>query len=134
MGNYVAIPGTHLDSGGHVVENGILVSTQEHFGRGLLLQDIADGVSNTIIATESREEHVASWYDGQATWVTAIARTSCWTEGEDADGCPLVPPGSLALNDGSADGGPKAYLDQVPFTGGNGIPHWGPVVSMPAAW
>ena len=34
--------------------------------------DLADGVSKTLIVTESREENYSSWYDGSCTWVIPV--------------------------------------------------------------
>ena len=64
-----------------VVENGILISrfrkARFRDSKRLVLQgrrsiDITDGISKTIMLTESREEAYSSWYDAASTWVTPI--------------------------------------------------------------
>jgi len=72
LGNYVCFPGAGIDSNGDVVENGVIVSSAGNNGRGLGIQQIADGVSKTIFAGESREENFSSWFDGATTWVVAM--------------------------------------------------------------
>lgn len=75
VGNYVGIPGTHIKADGTLEENGVLVSKwsrQAQGGKGVNIADIRDGTANTVLVAESREEAYGSWYDGQATWVTAL--------------------------------------------------------------
>ncbi len=75
VGNYVAFAGTHYrqtKSDGLVFENGALVSGDGRNGKGRKIGELADGVSKTILITESKEENYASWFDGESTWVTAL--------------------------------------------------------------
>ena len=70
VGNYVALAGTHFkqtQSEGLVFENGGLVSGNGRNGKGRKIGELADGVSKTILITESKEENYASWYDGEST-------------------------------------------------------------------
>lgn len=75
VGNYVAMAGTHYkqtQSEGLVYENGGLVSGEGRSGKGRKVGELADGVSKTILITESKEENYGAWYDGETTWVTAL--------------------------------------------------------------
>lgn len=79
VGNYVATVGTHIrrtpaSTGGPLVEeNGAIVSGVSNQGRGNGIGDLRDGVSKTIVVTESKEEAFASWYDGMCAWVVGFA-------------------------------------------------------------
>ena len=75
--NYMAIVGTHIDETGSdtacprgMCENGVIVSTQEA-GRGLRESSVRDGLANTLLLVESREQSYAAWYDGQTAVVLA---------------------------------------------------------------
>jgi hypothetical protein len=125
VGNYVCLPATHLDSAGKgLVENGVIVSKRAS-PRGKGREDVLDGITKTFLATESREESMASWYDGQTTWVTAL-KTDVLPGAGDAfpagpDGAPVVPDsaeGSTALN-------VEPYLDLPPLSGAKAR-RWGP--------
>ena len=75
VGNYVALAGTHYkqtQSDGLVFENGALISGEGRRGKGRKIGELADGVSKTILITESKEENYGSWYDGASSWVTAL--------------------------------------------------------------
>jgi prepilin-type N-terminal cleavage/methylation domain-containing protein len=75
VGTYVAIAGTHYkqtQSDGLVFENGALISGFGRRGKGRKIGELADGVSKTILITESKEENYGSWYDGASSWVTAL--------------------------------------------------------------
>lgn len=72
-GNYVCLPGTHFErETGVLEENGVIVSRFKIGKRGRRIGDIADGISKTLLLTESKEERYSGWYDGQVTWVMPI--------------------------------------------------------------
>ena len=78
-GNYVCIPGTTIlrSAGNTLVDDGAIVprvsgESERIRRRGRKLGDLSDGVSKTLIVTESREENYSSWYDGSATWVVPM--------------------------------------------------------------
>lgn len=73
--NYVAIAGTHLISQTEMDENGIIVSMDKRRG-GMRQGAIKDGISKTVLVTESKEDDYSCWYDGQVTWVTGLATRS----------------------------------------------------------
>jgi hypothetical protein len=105
-----------------LVENGVLVSKQANQGRPICVDDICDGTSQTLLATESREQNIASWFDGQATWVTALRMDVLPGPDdkfeEDRAGYPIVAAGSTALN-------VENRLELPPLTG-NYVRRWGP--------
>lgn len=78
-GNYVCIPGTYIDrsEGDVLIDDGAIVprvagTTERIRRRGRKLGDLSDGVSKTLIVTESREENYSSWYDGCSTWIVPM--------------------------------------------------------------
>ena len=103
VGNYVGIPGTHINADGTLEENGVLISgASREGGKGVKIREISDGVSKTFLVCESREARYGSWYDGQATWVTALKTSvneNSFGRGQ-FDDFPTAPPDSLALNFG----------------------------------
>jgi len=52
--------------------NGILIPPSDKLTQGVSIRQIVDGTSKTIILVESKEQRYSSWYDGSASWVTAI--------------------------------------------------------------
>jgi hypothetical protein len=124
IANYVCLPGAHLDATGtQVVEHGVMVSTQEGGGRGVGMGDIKDGIARTLLAAESRETHMATWYDGQSSWVIALRTNVVPSEGElfnsGADFMPQLPAdAATALN-------VEPYLGKQPFIG-DSARRWGP--------
>jgi len=133
VGNYVGIPGTHIKSDGTLEENGVLVSKWSQRGgggRGLRIHDISDGTAKTFLLCESREQRYSSWYDGQATWVTALRTDVDETDflkgrgGFDGD-FPKAPPDAAALNVGPGDYTLEGYFpaDRYP---GQQAREWGP--------
>jgi type II secretory pathway pseudopilin PulG len=67
--NYVALPATHLalletDE----MANGVIIPSE----RPLTLASVRDGVSNTLLLAESREQDYCSWYDGGSVWVVGL--------------------------------------------------------------
>jgi prepilin-type N-terminal cleavage/methylation domain-containing protein len=76
--NCMAIVGTHIDETGideacprGICENGVIVSAQENGSHGLRANQIRDGLSNTLMLCESREQAYSAWYDGQTAVVLA---------------------------------------------------------------
>ena len=90
VGNYVAVSGTHWESGNSVWENGILISGAERRGKGRKIGEVADGVSKTLAISESKEENYGSWFDGTTSWVTVMkqkfSNTGEWPR--DSSGLP----------------------------------------------
>ena len=80
--SYMAVVGTHA-SNGEVVENGVLVSGSADVGKGVRISDIADGTSQTILLSETREPVYAAWFDGQATWVVGLDSTGAGSNRDD---------------------------------------------------
>ena len=127
VGNYVATPGTHIKADGWLDANGVFVSKwsrKDSGGKGVRISEISDGTANTIILCESREEAYASWYDGQATWVTALKSDLNETDFNASvfDNFPEAPPDSLALQVGPGDGG---YFPAQRYPGQQSR-EWGP--------
>ncbi|MEX2187286.1 MAG: DUF1559 domain-containing protein [Pirellulales bacterium] len=72
--NYVAVTATHLDLAlnpqpktDEEKPNGVIVYSERMRG----VAKIADGDSNTIVISETREPNYASWLDGTTSWVVA---------------------------------------------------------------
>ncbi len=63
--NYKVMVGTHM-SGGVPVENGGIILTG---AKGLTEADFKDGISHTILLSETKESSYASWYDGTLNWL-----------------------------------------------------------------
>ena len=92
IGNYVAIAGTHSD-GTAIVENGVIVSlAAAPNGRGIRSSDIMDGVSKTLLATESIESIYGSWYCGSSAWVTGFSPDQAFSINSSAQGAMTVVP------------------------------------------
>lgn len=75
--------------------------------RGLGLQSISDGLSNTAIITESREQQVSSWYSGLASYVVGA-----WPKNNVI---PQIAPASVGANQG------RWYLDPSNSNGGTAL-------------
>jgi prepilin-type N-terminal cleavage/methylation domain-containing protein len=78
VGNYVATIGTHIKATAQtgqsrIEENGAITSGAQNQGRGSGIGDLRDGVSKTVVVSESKEEGYASWYDGMCAWVVGFA-------------------------------------------------------------
>jgi len=75
-GNYVCFPSSHVTSDNTLADDGIIVAmasgTEQIRRKGLKSGDVSDGISKTIMLTESREEEYSSWYDGTCPWVVAL--------------------------------------------------------------
>jgi type II secretory pathway pseudopilin PulG len=69
VGNYVATPATHLSlvTSTPTKANGMIVP-----GAATQIRDVRDGLSNTILLVESREEAYASWYGSTGSWVVGL--------------------------------------------------------------
>lgn len=120
--NYVAISATHLSlvspaDGRTAKPNGVIFYSES--GKGPT--KIPDGVSNTLVVTETREPGYASWYDGTTSWVVAhdpnsaepVLRDRRWVCEESA-GCRS----SLATSmDENADGENEAYFYRKRWAG-----------------
>ena len=81
--NYVCIPGTHFEPRRGIrkhpflVTNGAIVprvggERETVRRRGRNLKELTDGVSKTLILTETLEEVYSSWYDGTCPWVALL--------------------------------------------------------------
>ena len=88
MGNYACIPGTHMmprygiERDPYLVDDGAIVPRVSGLSktvraRGRKLTELKDGISKTVIMTESMEEKYSSWYDGTCTWVTPLFFYQC---------------------------------------------------------
>jgi hypothetical protein len=98
--------------------------------RGLKINQISDGTAYTILIAESREETVASWYSGRATYAVAH-----WPSAPMPPGVILPPMGSTSpatwtsqypsINRGHPTDDALAYMST---TGPHGITpiRWGP--------
>jgi hypothetical protein len=138
VGNYVALSGTHYKqtrSDGLVFENGGLVSGEGRNGKGRKIGELADGVSKTILITESKEENYSSWFDGESTWVTALVppgqdENNQSRGGVQSDGVlPRDPNGSglpaIAVGGDAGQGHAINLQNYGPMTGGQQR-WWGP--------
>jgi len=52
--------------------NGVIVPMETQASQGTAIRSIIDGTSKTIVIAESKEQKVSSWYDGCASYVTAV--------------------------------------------------------------
>jgi prepilin-type N-terminal cleavage/methylation domain-containing protein len=141
-GNYVATVGTHVKaSGGTTVngvtyiidENGAIISGRVNRGRGNGIGDLRDGVSKTILISESKEESFSSWYGGETAWVLAFipeAAFNVQTFTSSGLPDPLTDGGILALQygpDAAGTGVTGPYWPSYSTAGGgNGNRNWGP--------
>jgi len=127
IGNYMALSATHKNSTTGLFEQGVIVSKAENSNRGLRVEDIRDGESKTLVACESKDEQIGSWYDGQSTWVTALiledittpdvtAPTAAFTNAADGSPPGNIQDGHLGINAGSKDIAGDVYLKSAPFT------------------
>lgn len=112
--------------------------------KGVGLQAVSDGTSNTIIITESREQDNSSWYSGLATYVVAAwpdaeLRNSVSPTRNNANGTvnfgkwQLANNASSGINQGSDKQTPdemqKWYMQSFPHAGGASVDQsrqWGP--------
>ncbi len=117
VGNYVALPGTHIKADGTVDENGVIVSKWNNGDgqfKGNGLRNIGDGISKTIILCESKEERYGSWYDGQAAWVTALRTDVNENSLKQVNGFASAPKDSAALLFGGED---EPYFPAARYAG-----------------
>jgi hypothetical protein len=121
--NYVAFAGTHIQ-GGIVVENGVLISPKANGDSFLRLKDIADGVSRTLLVTESRERGYASWFDGTCAWVVGVPDGFAAGDSDGDGRLDMQRSPITAINYGSDDGS-KVYL-RAGTWGGQNARRWGP--------
>ena len=120
-GNYVAMVGTHVKASGGttvngvnylVTENGAIISGRVNRGRGNGIGDLRDGVSKTIMISESKEEKFSSWYCGESAWVLAFVPTFAFNvQTYTSTGLPdpLTDGGVLALQYGPNASGAGQY-------------------------
>jgi type II secretory pathway pseudopilin PulG len=67
--NFVALPATHLALlESEEKANGVIVPSE----KPPTFATIRDGLSNTLLLAESREQDYSSWYDGSCTWVVGL--------------------------------------------------------------
>jgi hypothetical protein len=59
--------------------NGVIVPMETQASSGTAIRSIIDGTSKTITLVESKEQRVSSWYDGTASYVTAVPIGNCTT-------------------------------------------------------
>lgn len=65
-------------------ENGVIVSRcadAECQFKGVGLRQIGDGISKTVICSETRERRFGSWYSGGSTWLVAVTNQSAPSQG-----------------------------------------------------
>jgi prepilin-type N-terminal cleavage/methylation domain-containing protein len=117
-GNYVCIPGSHIsrEANDTLVADGAIVprvsgESEVVRKRGRKIGDLTDGVSKTLIVTESREERYSSWFDGSVTWAVPIAYPNEIVK--QADGFLGPTSGTdkdvTSLNQGPTAASPRAY-------------------------
>jgi prepilin-type N-terminal cleavage/methylation domain-containing protein len=132
--NYVAIVGTHMDQSQIPVENGTIV-TPRKAEKGRRQGELVDGVSNTVIISESKEERYSAWVCGQSTWVVGIRPdqpdpgTGTGSYTRLVNGKMNVPSGSHALNYGLDPNNPTASSAQMNF-----YQRTAPYQALPRAW
>jgi prepilin-type N-terminal cleavage/methylation domain-containing protein len=137
-GNYVCLPGTHVsrEDNNSLIDNGAIVpriaGTSERIRtRGRKLGDLTDGVSKTVIVTESKEELYSSWYDGTCTWVVPIRYGVAITKSRDGF---LGPDPSVqeqgqdvhTLNYGPGPASNQPYMRKARPWPGSENRNWGP--------
>jgi hypothetical protein len=131
-GTYVATVGTHTTGNTQepVRENGAIVSGYRRQGRGTGINDMSDGVSKTVLLTESKEEDYNSWYCGSSTWVVALdPLTQLQTVTLGADGLPILNETLAAINLGpdlSAIAGSRQTQPYWPAMWSGEDRSWGP--------
>ncbi len=52
--------------------NGVIVPPDNKSSQGTAVRAIIDGMSKTIVVVESKEQRFSSWFDGTASYVTAV--------------------------------------------------------------
>jgi prepilin-type N-terminal cleavage/methylation domain-containing protein len=52
--------------------NGVIVPPDNPSSQGTAVRAVVDGMSKTIVVAESKEQRFSSWFDGTASYVTAI--------------------------------------------------------------
>lgn len=80
VSNYVAIAGTTLNrfhgaddsDQPSIPPDGTIYHPEPGMSAGVRFRDITDGLSNTVIATETREVEYAAWWDGNTSAVMAL--------------------------------------------------------------
>lgn len=130
IANYTGIGATHAASlyrtekepiGGKKHPNGVVYP-----GSWTTMADIRDGVSNTIMLCETREQVYAAWFDGTTASVVTLAQQSGPKfKRSEADGRPFFPEAGVltALNFGDPKAEPaKVYL---PGADHSGRENWG---------
>jgi prepilin-type N-terminal cleavage/methylation domain-containing protein len=141
-GNYVVVAGTHVKASGGVnvnginyliEENGAIISGRVNRGRGNGIGDLRDGVSKTIMISESKEEKFASWYCGESAWVLAFVPTAAFNvQTFTSTGLPdpLTDGGILALQYGPDASGSNLtgpyWVGYSSAGSGNPDRNWGP--------
>jgi prepilin-type N-terminal cleavage/methylation domain-containing protein len=74
LSNYTALAATHIQcmlasppTANAEAPNGVIVP-----GTGKNFRDLVDGTSKTIVVAETKEQAVASWFDGSGSWVVGL--------------------------------------------------------------
>jgi hypothetical protein len=128
-GNYVAVVGTHAESTRVVTvngvdyfieENGAIISGRVNRGRGSGIGDLRDGVSKTVLISESKDERYSSWYCGESAWVLAFVPTLAFREQD----IPRTQSGLLDFTEAIANGDAAMGLQYGPDASGVSGPYW----------
>jgi Tfp pilus assembly protein PilE len=130
--NYFALSATHLANMAHEPTVRLFPYEQSLFGvivpgMGLNMKAVLDGTSKTVIACETKEPAVNSWYDG----------TVCWTVGANPSASNLPTEDKTGYITFSPDTTNAVGLNYGP--GGNGLPLFArngttPAQTQPVSW
>lgn len=118
---YVALAATHIQcmqnpasisSATAEAPNGVIIPG----GRGKSFKDIVDGTSKTLVAAETKEQVLGSWYDGTTAWAVALNPNNA--AGQPYRDTITTPPtnywtvstGTTALNVGPSPNAKVAYM------------------------
>jgi hypothetical protein len=107
--------------------NGVIVPMQTQASTGTAIKSIIDGTSKTITIVESKEQRVSSWYDGTASYVTAVPIGNCQSLNNMTAGNnnPIQP---LRSNIMAATSNVSAYFWRMPAGGVTAL-NYGPKVT-----
>jgi type II secretory pathway pseudopilin PulG len=115
ISNYVALPATHL----------ALVAVEEKANGAIIptdkppsLASFRDGLSNTLLLAESREQDYSAWYDGACVWAVGLPSSAqapklengTWTLARDT-------PNPINFGPTKADA-KRVYLEQKQWANG----------------
>ncbi|HTM53844.1 MAG TPA: DUF1559 domain-containing protein [Pirellulales bacterium] len=108
--------------------NGVIVPMDTQASTGTAIRSIIDGTSKTITLAESKEQRISSWYDGTASWVTAVPIGKCpsgqLTNQTPSTGAPAQP---YRTNIMMANSNVSAYFWRMPQGGVTAL-NYGPKV------